>query len=178
MTYNFKRHLELLKHFRVFKNQKLGSSSDNDQRELVQYEIMVELYLHWERRFMYLSMMKDYIDGLTSAAEFTDRFVGLRQIELNECDAFLKKLESEEMEDYQIKKLEKLKKFDYQRGSKFRKLLTFIYLECDEYVDIYEYEDDDYDADYDFTDEIEAFYESIKKCYSIANFLINSLSEE
>lgn len=176
MTYNFKRHLELLKDFRVFEklNKWYSKEKEAESRELLRYNAKVSLYLQWERRFAYLSMMKDYIDGLTSAEEFTDRFVGLRQIELNECAAFLKKLESEEVEASQIKKIEQ---FDDQGASNFRQLLTFVYLECDKHREIYEYQDGDYDYGGDFTEEMEGFYESMKKCYSHAHFLIHFFGE-
>lgn len=148
MTYNQKRHIELLKRKQHLKNPYLlGRSESKDEQksedeylELIEYGAAIQLYLYWKSRTLFLLLMEKFVNRIISGEEFSDSFLGLRQRLIYECDGFLKELGSEKLKDFQLD----------PRSDGFGSLISFLRAECDNFSEDYQNEE---------------FYDSIKDCF-------------
>ena len=141
-TYNQKRYIELLKRSEYFNN--LGKSfyqeSKDEYLELSEYEAVIESYLFWKSRTLFLLLMEKFVNKIISGEEFSDSFVGLRLRLIHECDGVLKELASEKLKDFQID----------PRSYGFGSFISFLRAECDNFSEDYQNEE---------------FYDSIKDCF-------------
>ena len=142
MTYNQKRHIELLKRSEDLKN--LGKSfyqeSKDEYLELSKYEGAIQSYLYWKSRTLFVLLMEKFVNRIISGEEFSDSFLQLRQRRIYECDGFIKKLGSEKLKDFQLD----------PRSNGFGSFISFLRAECDNFSEDYQNEE---------------FYDSIKDCF-------------
>ena len=142
MTYNQKRYIELLKRSEDLKN--LGKSfyqeSKDEYLELSKYETVIESYLYWKSRTLFLLLMEKFVNKIINGEEFSNSFLELRQRLIYECDGFLKELGSEKLKDFQLD----------PRSYGFGSLISFLRAECDNFSEDYQNEE---------------FYASIKDCF-------------
>ncbi len=142
MTYNQKRHIELLKRSEDLKN--LGKSfyqeSKDEYLELSNYEGAIESYLYWKSRTLFVLLMEKFVNRIISGEEFSDSFLELRQRLIYECDGFIKELGSEKLKDFQLD----------PRSNGFGSFISFLRAECDNFSEDYQNEE---------------FYDSIKDCF-------------
>ena len=142
MTYNQKRHIELLKRSEDLKN--LGKSfyqeSKDEYLELSKYEGAIQSYLYWKSRTLFVLLMEKFVNKIISGEEFSNSFLELRQRLIYECDGFLKELGSEKLKDFQLD----------PRSYGFGSLISFLRAECDNFSEDYQNEE---------------FYDSIKDCF-------------
>ncbi len=142
MTYNQKRHIELLKRLQDLKNQgkSFYQESEDEYLELSKYEGAIQSYIHWKGRTLFVLLMEKFVNRIISGEEFSDSFLELRQRLIYECDGFLKELGSEKLKDFQID----------PRSTGFCSLISFLRAECYNFSEDYQNEE---------------FYYSIKDCF-------------
>ena len=142
MTYNQKRHIELLKRLQDLKNQgKLFYQESKDEYlELSKYEGAIQSYIYWKSRTLFVLLMGKFVNRMISGEEFSDSFLELRQRLIYECDGFLKQSGSEKLKDFQLD----------SRSKGFGSLVSFLRAECDNFSEDYQKEE---------------FYDSIKDCF-------------
>lgn len=142
MTYNQKRHIELLKRSEDLKN--LGKSfyqeSKDEYLELSKYEGAIQSYLYWKSRTLFVLLMEKFVNRIISGEEFSNSFFELRQRLIYEYDGFLKELISETLKDFQLD----------PRSNGFGSFISFLRTECDNFSEDYQNEE---------------FYDSIKDCF-------------
>nr|UZC30168.1 hypothetical protein [Entomoneis sp.] len=142
MTYNQKRHIELLKRSEDLNN--LGKSfyqeSKDEYLELSKYEGAIQSYLYWKSRTLFVLLMEKFVNRIISGEEFSNSFFELRQRLIYECDGFLKELISETLKDFQLD----------PRSNGFGSFISFLRAECDNFSEDYQNEE---------------FYDSIKDCF-------------
>ena len=125
MTYNQKRHIELLKRSQDLKNQRKNLFIENQEEdfELSEYNIAVEEHVFWQDRDQVALLMEDFLSKKIDAHEFHDSVFGLRHKHLEKCNRFISKLVSEEIKDFcPNKDAHKLKGF-----------LSALYFECEHF---------------------------------------------
>lgn len=142
MTYNQKRHIELLKRLQDLKNQgkSFYQESKDEYLELSKYEGAIQSYIYWKSRTLFVLLMGKFVNRMISGEEFSDSFLELRQRLIYECDGFLKELGSEKLKDFQLD----------SRSKGFGSLVSFLRAECDNFSEDYQKEE---------------FYDSIKDCF-------------
>ena len=142
MTYNQKRHIELLKRLQDLKNQgkSFYQKSKDEYLELSKYEGAIQSYIYWKSRTLFVLLMGKFVNRMISGEEFSDSFLELRQKLIYECDGFLKELGSEKLKDFQLD----------SRSKGFGSLVSFLRAECDNLSEDYQKEE---------------FYDSIKDCF-------------
>ena len=142
MTYNQKRHIELLKRSEDLKN--LGKSfyqeSKDEYLEFSKYEGAIQSYLYWKSRTLFVLLMEKFVNKIINGEEFSNSFLELRQRLIYECDGFLKELGSEKLKNFQLD----------PRSYGFGSLISFLRAECDNFSEDYQNEE---------------FYDSIKDCF-------------
>ena len=81
MTYNQKRHRELLKHSQDLKKQgkSFYQESRDEYLELSKYEGTIQSYIYWKSRTLFVLLMEKFINRIISGQEFSDSFFQLRQ---------------------------------------------------------------------------------------------------
>jgi len=143
MTYNQKRHIELLKRSQDLKNQKKNLFIENQEEdfELSEYNIAVEEHIFWQDRDQVALLMEDFLNKKIDGELFCDQVYGLRRKLINTCEKF--KLEL-------ISSSEKIKDFQPDgRSKKLSGFLTDLYCECEYFTEAEDYQN-------------EKFYDSIK----------------
>jgi hypothetical protein len=143
MTYNQKRHIELLKRSQDLKNQKKNLFIENQEEdfELSEYNIAVEEHIFWQDRDQVALLMEDFLNKKIDGELFCDQVYGLRRKLINTCEKF--KLEL-------ISSSEKIKDFQPDgRSKKLSGFLTDLYCECEYFAEAEDYQN-------------EKFYDSIK----------------
>jgi len=142
MTYNQKRHIQLLKRSQSFKNQgkSFYQESTDEYLELSKYEGTIQSYIYWKSRTLFVLLMEKFVNRIISGEEFSDSFLQLRQRLVYECDGFIKELGSEKLKDFQLD----------LRSNGFGSLISFLRAECDNFSEDYQKEE---------------FYNSIKDCF-------------
>ena len=102
ITYNLKRHIELLKQKKKIRNEKKSFLKENPKEalELLEYGAKVSDHIVWEDRFEIASVMENFLSKKINAHEFHDSVFGLRGKHLDKCKRFLSKLVSEEIKDF------------------------------------------------------------------------------
>ena len=139
MTYNQKRHRQLLKRSQDLKKQgkSFYQESTDEYLELSKYEGTIQSYIYWKSRTLFVLLMEKFINRIISGEEFSNSFFELRQRLIYECDGFIKKLGSEKLKDFQLD----------PRSNGFGSLISFLRAECDNFSEDYQNEE---------------FYDSIK----------------
>jgi hypothetical protein len=132
MTYNQKRHIELLKRSQDLKNQRKNLFIENQEEdlELSKYNTIVAEYIFWQDRDQVALLMEDFLNKKIYGEEFCGQIYGLRRKLINTCEKF--KLEL-------ISSSEKIQ--DFQPDGKAKKLsgfLTGLFCECDHFMENYE----------------------------------------
>ena len=142
MTYNQKRHIQLLKRLQDLKNQgkSFYQESKDEYLELSKYEGAIQSYIYWKSRTLFVLLMEKFVNRIISGEEFSDSFLELRQRLIYEYDGFLKELDSEKLKDFQPD----------PRSYRFGSLISFLRAECDNFSEDYQNEE---------------FYDSIKDCF-------------
>ena len=144
MTYNQKRHIELLKRSQDLKNQRKNLFIENQEEdfELSEYNIAVEEHVFWQDRDQVALLMENFLNKKIDGELFCDQIYGLRCKLINTCEKF--KLEL-------ISSSEKIKDFQPDgRSKKLSGFLTDLYCECEYFAEAEDYQN-------------EEFYDSIKK---------------
>lgn len=146
MTYNQKRHIELLKRSQDLKNQRKNLFIENPEEdfELSEYNITVEEHVFWQDRDQVALLMENFLNKKIDGELFCDQIYGLRCKLINTCEKF--KLEL-------ISSSEKIKDFQPDgRSKKLSGFLTDLYCECEYFAEAEDYQN-------------EEFYDSIKDCF-------------
>ena len=125
MTYNQKRHIELLKHSQDLKNQRKNLFIENQEEyfELSKYNIAVEEHIFWENRFEVASLIQTFLNQEINAEEFHDSVFGLRRNHIDKCGKFLSKLVSGEIKEFLPNK----------ESYKLKGFLSSLYFECEHF---------------------------------------------
>lgn len=102
ITYNRKRHIELLKQREkvLSENKSFFKENRSEDLELDKYEIAVEDHLFWEDRFEVASLIQAFLNKEMDGQEFHDSVFGLRRKQLAKYDTFKSKLVSGELKDF------------------------------------------------------------------------------
>jgi hypothetical protein len=142
MTYNQKRHIELLKRSQYLKDQGKSFYQENTDEylELSKYAGTIQSYIYWKSRTLFLLLMEKFVHKIISGEEFDDSFFQLRQRRIYEYHDFIKELNSEKLKDFQLD----------PRSNGFGSLISFLRAECDNFSEDYQNEE---------------FYDSIKDCF-------------
>jgi hypothetical protein len=129
MTYNQKRHIELLKRAQDLKNQGKTLFRENREEdfELCKYNVAVERHIFWQDRDQVALLMEAFLNEKIDGESFCDQVYGLRLKLMNTCQKF--KLEL-------ISNSEKIKDFQPdERSNKLSGFLTYLYCECEYFAD-------------------------------------------
>ena len=132
MTYNQKRHRQLLKRSQDLKNQRKNLFIENQEEdfELSEYNIAVEEHIFWQDRYQVALLMEDFLNKKIDGELFCDQVYGLRRKLINTCEKF--KLEL-------ISSSEKIKDFQPDgRSKKLSGFLTGLYCECEHFAEDYQ----------------------------------------
>ena len=132
MTYNQKRHIQLLKLLQDLDNQGKDFSKENPEEslELSNYIIAVEDHILWQDRYQISLSMEDFLNRKIDGEELCDRVYGLRRNLRNKSEKFNLELTSGS---------EKIKAFQTDKKSKkLSGFLTAFYCECDHFEEDYE----------------------------------------
>lgn len=132
MTYNQKRHRELLTRSQNLKNQRKNLFIENQEEdfELSKYNIAVQEHIFWQDRYQLALLMQNFLSKKITAEEFCGQVSGLRRKLINTCENF--KLEL-------ISGSEKIKAFQPDvRSKKLSGFLSYLYCECENFDDDYE----------------------------------------
>ena len=141
MSYNQKRHIQLLKRSQDLKNQGKNLFIENQEEdfELTKYNTAVAEHIFWQDRYQVALLMEDFLNRKIDGEELCGRVYGLRRKLINACEKFKLELTSSS---------EKIKDFQPDgRSKKLSGFLTGLYCECEHF-------DEDYEND--------EFYTSIK----------------
>jgi len=100
MTYNQKRHIQLLKRSQDLKNQgkHLFLENPEEDLELSKYDGAVAQHIFWEDRFEVASLIQAFLNKEMDGEEFHDSVFGLRRKQIAKCDKFLSELALEKEE--------------------------------------------------------------------------------
>ena len=135
MTYNQKRHRQLLKRWQDLKNQRKNLFLENSEEdfELSEYNIAVEQHIFWQDRYQIALLMEDFLNQKIDGELFCDQVYGFRRKLINTCEKF--KLEL-------ISSPEKIKDFQPDgRSKKLSGFLTGCFCYCDDFMEDYENEE-------------------------------------
>jgi hypothetical protein len=132
MTYNQKRHIQLLKLCQDLKNQGKNLFLENQEEyfELAKYNTAVAEQIFWQDRYQVALLIKDFLNRKIHGELLCSQVYGLRRKLINTCEKF--KLEL-------ISGSEKIK--DFQPDGESKKLsgfLTSLYCECEHFAEDYE----------------------------------------
>jgi Holliday junction resolvasome RuvABC ATP-dependent DNA helicase subunit len=96
MTYNQKRHIQLLKRSQDLKNQgkNLFIKNREEDLELSKYNIAVEQHIFWQDRYQVALLMEDFLNRKIDGKELCARVYGLRRKLIDTCEKFLLQLTS------------------------------------------------------------------------------------
>ena len=90
MTYNQKRHIQLLKLSQDLDNQGTSLDKENQEEylELYNYTIAVEDHILWQDRYQIRLSMEDFLNRKIDGEELFDRVDELRNSLINKCKKF------------------------------------------------------------------------------------------
>ena len=99
MTYNQKRHIQLLKRSQDLKNQGKNLFIENREEdfELSKYNIAVEEHIFWQDRYQFALSREDFLNRKIDGEEFCDGVYGLRRKLIDSCKKFNLELGSEKL---------------------------------------------------------------------------------
>ena len=91
MTYNQKRHIQLLKRLQDLKNQgkSFYQESTDEYLELSSYEGSIQSYIYWKNRTLAVLLMEKFVNRIISGEEFSDSFLQLRQRLINSSHSYI-----------------------------------------------------------------------------------------
>jgi len=77
MQYDKSRYFYLLKQEEILKNQgrSLYKANQEDYLELLNYQVQLQDHKYWENRQKYLSVISDFLNGIITAENFSDKFL-------------------------------------------------------------------------------------------------------
>ena len=102
ISYNLKRHIELLNHQKkvISQNKSFFKENQAEFLELSHYNADVAQHIFWEDRFEVASLIQTFLNKEINAEEFHDSVFGLRRNHIDKCDKFLSKLVSGEIKEF------------------------------------------------------------------------------
>jgi len=102
MTYNQKKHIELLKRSKDLKNQRKNLFIENREEdlELSEYNIAVKEYIFWQDRYQVALSMENFLNRKIDGKELCGRVYGLRRKLINTCEKFTLELSSGKVKDF------------------------------------------------------------------------------
>ena len=79
MDYDTKRYFYLLEQEEIFKKQGASFYKVNreDYMELLNYKVRLENQKYWENQQKYVSVISEFLNGITTAEDFIDEFLDL-----------------------------------------------------------------------------------------------------
>jgi len=79
MDYDIKRYFYLFEQEEIFKKQGVSFYKVNreDYMELLNYKVRLENQKYWENRQKYVSVISEFLNGITTAEDFSDEFLDL-----------------------------------------------------------------------------------------------------
>jgi hypothetical protein len=127
MTYNQKRHIQLLKRSQDLKNQGKNLFLENREEdfELSKYNIAVEEQVFWTHRENFVLIMKNFLDNILDFDEFETAFSLLYEEVKKEVNIF--KIDLKQIEKFQPS----------TRSYRFASVITSIYRQFEELEDEY-----------------------------------------
>ena len=130
MTYNQKRHIQLLKRSQDLKNQGKNLFIENREEyfELSKYNTVVAEQIFWQDRYQVTLLMEDFLNRKIDGEELCGRVYGLRRKLINGCEKFKLELGSGKVKDFQPD----------GRSKKLSGFLTGLYCECEHFAEDYE----------------------------------------
>ena len=130
MTYNQKRHIQLLKRSQDLKNQGKNLFIENREEdfELSEYNIAVAEHIFWQDRYQVALLMEDFLNRKIDGEELCGGVYGLRRKLINACEKFNLELGSEKVKNFQLD----------GRSKKLSGFLTGLYCECEHFAEDYE----------------------------------------
>ena len=125
ISYNLKRHIELLNHQKNVISQDKSFFKENQAEflELSRYNAAVDQHIFWENRFEVASLIQTFLNKEINAEKFHDSVFGLRRNHIDKCDKFLSKLVSEEIKEF----------FPNKESYKLKGFLSSLYFECEHF---------------------------------------------
>ena len=125
LTYNLKKHIELLKQKEETQNQKKSFLKEKPKEalELIKYGAKVNQHLNWEDRFEIASVIQNFLSKKIDAHEFHDSVFGLRRKSLEKYKRFVSKLVSEEIKDF----------YPNKNAHKLKGFLSALYFDCEHF---------------------------------------------
>ena len=125
ISYNIKKHIELLKYEKKVRSQNKSFFKENrtESLELSKYSAAVSQHIFWENRFEVASVIQAFLSKEMDGQEFHDSVFGLRRKHLAKCNKFLSKLVSEEIKDFSPTK----------ESYKSKGFLSALYFECEHF---------------------------------------------
>ena len=125
ISYNLKRHIELLNHQKNVISQDKSFFKENQAEflELSRYNAAVDQHIFWENRFEVASLIQTFLNQEINAEEFHDSVFGLRRNHIDKCDKFLSKLVSGEIKEF----------FPNKESYKLKGFLSSLYFECEHF---------------------------------------------
>jgi hypothetical protein len=130
MTYNQKRHIQLLQRSQDLKKNLFLENREEDF-ELSEYNIAVEEHIFWQYRYQVASLMENFLNRKINGEKFCDRVFGFRRELMNRYDKFLLELSSGKVKDFQPD----------ERSKKLSGFLTGLFCYCDDFMEDYENEE-------------------------------------
>ena len=125
ISYNLKRHIELLNHEKNLLSQDKYLYNENQAEcsELTQYNGIVDNHIFWEDRFEVASLIQTFLNKEITALEFHDCVFGLRRTQRDKCNKFIAKLGSGEINEF----------FPNKESYKLKGFLSSLYFECEHF---------------------------------------------
>jgi hypothetical protein len=101
MKYNKLRYFELLKYSQDLANKGKWLYEENREAffELLNYQILIEDHIFWQKRHQFLSVIKNFINGTLDSEEFSDEFFAIRRQNQAVHEAF--KIDFEKLENFE-----------------------------------------------------------------------------
>jgi len=133
MTYNQKRHIQLLKRSQDLQNRgkDLFIESEEEYFELAKYNTAVAEQIFWQDRYQVALSMEDFLNRKIDGEELCGRIYGLRRKLINACEKLKLELGSGTVKDFQPD----------VRSKKLSGFLTGLYCECEHFADDYQNEE-------------------------------------
>jgi hypothetical protein len=125
ISYNIKRHIELLKYEKKVKSQNKSFFKENQIEflELSKYDAAVDQHIFWENHFEVASLIQAFLNKEIDGEGFHDSVFGLRSNHIAKCEKFLSKLVSEDIKEF----------FPNEKSYKLKGFLSSLYFECEHF---------------------------------------------
>jgi hypothetical protein len=102
ISYNIKRHIELLKYEKKVRSQNKFFFKENQTEcfKLSKYNVAVDQDIFWKNRFEVASLIQAFLNKEIDGEKFHDSVFGLRRNHIAKCEKFLPKLISEDIKEF------------------------------------------------------------------------------